>query len=186
MILPPVALSAGDSGLDTEPCFSTSYSSTCLSGSVLGRLLAMILHERNEARPMEHGGAGPQMRLQMVLVCSNSPLATSAGTLINRRHHFPPSRPLADGQGASYGLGFETRAILRAALLKQTWKGGCGKELDAERSAAANERRRSDAISACPSEAIQRTGAAELREADARRSWALGASCKSKSFHHLI
>jgi hypothetical protein len=106
--------------------------------------------------------------------------------LINRRHHFRPSRPLADGQGASYGLGFETRAILRAALLKQTWKGGCGKELDAERNAAANERRCSDAISACPSEAIQRTGAAELREADARRSWALGASCKSKSFHHLI
>src|ERR1700722_4365669 len=33
-------------------------------------------------------------------------------------------------------IGFETRAILRAALLKQTWKGSCGKEFDAERSAA--------------------------------------------------
>jgi hypothetical protein len=33
-------------------------------------------------------------------------------------------------------IGFETRAILRAALLKQTWKGSCGKEFDAKRSAA--------------------------------------------------
>src|SRR6266851_110788 len=46
--------------------FSTSRNSARLPRGVLGRRFAVLLHQRDETRPVKHCGARPQVRLQIV------------------------------------------------------------------------------------------------------------------------
>src|SRR5216683_6518680 len=94
--------------------------------------------------------------------------------LVTTHRIAPFHAPLPLLRQGAYALGLKTRQSFPAGLLDHIRKDDGGKGLDAERSGAANERRRSNAIPACPSEAIPWDGrdGIERSRRKAGRLWA--------------
>jgi hypothetical protein len=62
---------------------SASRNPDRLAGRILCRPLALLLHQDDKTGPVENGGAGPQMGLEIVLVTPYFPPATSAVSLVH-------------------------------------------------------------------------------------------------------